>query len=673
MPVLPTDPIPARRVAWRDAGAAAALLAAVLLVYAAVFRAGFIWDDDINVTENAVIVGPLGLKEIWTTSAANYFPLVLTNFWAQHALWGLNPLGYHAVTLACHALAALLLWRVLRRLGVPGLPRRSEAETGAWLGAALWALHPVQVESVAWITELKNTQSAVFFLLSIWCWLRWLEVGQVSDLPFGARWAREGGSQPRPTVGGRSFYFFALAAALLALLSKPSTVMLPIALGLCVWWRRGELRWRALRPLAPFFALSAVVSAWTIWEQKFHSGALGAEWALSLPERGALAGRALWFYLGKLAWPEPLNFIYPRWEIGAASPVAWLPAAAAVAAGVLLAWRAHRGAGRAAFFAAAFFGALLFPVLGFFDVYFFRYAFVGDHFQYLASMGPLALAGAALAQLRRWLAVTIAGAVLVACAALTWRHAQDFSDNETLWRATLARNPAAPMAWLNLGATLAKQHRDAEAIACFERAAAIRPDDVETRNDAGWGLVTAGYPAAAIPLLEEVLRLKPDHAEAHNNLGNALRKLGRLDEAATHYARSLALKPASAEAHNNLGSILAETGRLAEATAQFVQAIRLAPRFAPAQANLGTAFGLAGRWAESVGPLREALRLKPGYPDADEKLAVALANTGRLAEAVPHFERALALNPAAANVRRGFAEVLQRLGREREAAALLRP
>ncbi|MDP3071785.1 MAG: tetratricopeptide repeat protein [Opitutaceae bacterium] len=629
-----SDPIPVRRAAWRDAAAAAALFASVILAYAAVFRAGFIWDDDINVTENAVIVGPLGLKEIWTTSAANYFPLVLTNFWLQHALWGLNPTGFHAVTLACHALSALFLWLVLLRLDVPG----------AWLGAALWALHPVQVESVAWITELKNTQSAVFFLLSIWFWLRWLEVGR------------------------RRFYFLSLVCALLALLSKPSTVMLPVALGLCVWWRRGGPRWHDARALAPFFALSAIVSAWTIWEQKFHSGALGAEWAQSFPERLAIAGRAVWFYLGKLAWPDPLLFIYPRWEISVREAATWLPLSAALTAGLILAGWLRRGGGRPVFFATAYFVALLFPVLGFFDVYFFRYAFVGDHFQYLASMGPLALAGAAATQLRRRAAVAISSAVLVACAALAAGHARDFADSETLWRATLTRHPAAAMAWLNLGATLAKQGRDEEAIACFQRSAAIRPGDVQARNDAGWGLVNSGYPAAAVPLLAEVLRLKPDHAEAHNNLGNALRRLGRLDEAAAHYSRSLALKPGSAEAHNNLGGILAETGRHAEAMAQFEEAIRLAPKFAPAHANLGAALCLSSRWAEAIVPFETALRLRRDYPDAHRQLGIALANAGRMSEAAVSLAVAVRQTPDSAELHQNLGQVLVALGRAGEAA-----
>jgi hypothetical protein len=205
----------------------AILAGLIVAAYAWSLRGEFLWDDDLHITANPTIIGPLGLKEIWTTARANYFPLVLTNFWVQHALWGLAPFGYHAVTIACHALCAVLLWRVLLALRVPG----------AWLGAALWALHPVQVESVAWISELKNTQSGIFFLLSIWCWLKWLGVGRVLNPPAEPRRSLEDGLKPRPANGGRLFYFLALGCALLAILSKPSTVMLPVALALIAWWR----------------------------------------------------------------------------------------------------------------------------------------------------------------------------------------------------------------------------------------------------------------------------------------------------------------------------------------------------------------------------------------------------------------------------------------------------
>ncbi len=634
-----------------------ALVLAVIAAYWFALRGDFLWDDDLHVTANPTIIGPLGLKEIWTTSRANYFPLVLTNFWVQHALWGLSPLGYHLVTLACHALAAVLLWRVLWQLRVPG----------AWLGAALWALHPVQVESVAWICELKNTQSAVFFLAAILCWLRWLE-GRASDLqtPF------EGSSVERvgKTDTGRRYYILALLCALFALLSKPSTVMLPVALALCMWWRRGRFAWRDLLPLAPFLALSALVAGWTIWEQKFHSGAIGPEWSQTLPERVAIAGRAVWFYLGKLAWPEPLIFIYPRWSIDAARAAEYLGAVAVVVTLGVFAWRRWRGAA----FAALYFGALLFPVLGFFSVYFFRYSFVGDHFQYLASMGPLALLGAAVARFPRRAAAVAGATFLLVLGLMTARQTRAYASNEALWRHTVARNPDAVMAWLNLGDTLTHAGRYDEAMANYRHALTLRPADAPGWNDLGNLLVIVGRPAEAVPCFERSLALRPGSAEAHSNLGNALRDLGRGAEAVAQFRRALEIAPDYPAAHNNLGIQLAEAGRHGEAAAHFESALRTTPTDAKTRENLvralhrhGTTLMAAERWKEATVALQRAVQLSPGSAPLQATLAVALAQADRLEESLPAFESALRLEPKSADVRDNYGRVLSALGRRREA------
>src|SRR5436189_1355894 len=306
-----------------------------------------------------------------------------------------------------HAGSAVLVWRLLRQLGV----------RGAWLGAALWALHPVMVQSVAWVTELKNTQSCLFYLLSIFCFLNWEEQ---SHIPATRR-------TTSTLILSLSLAFFVLATS-----SKPSVVMLPAVLALCIWWRRGAVGWKDGIPLAPFLVVSALASAWTIWEQKFHASAVGPEWAQTWPERMIIAGRAIWFYLAKLFWPHPLSFIYPRWEIHSSQWMAYLPLLAATA-GLVVLWLLPGKAGRAAFFAAAYYVISLFPILGFFSVYFFRYSFVSDHFQYLASMGPLALVGSAMTEgFRRlvvpaWLGraavflrLVLCSGLLLLVAALTW-------------------------------------------------------------------------------------------------------------------------------------------------------------------------------------------------------------------------------------------------------------
>lgn len=623
-----------KRVPWLPA---VLLAAAIAGVYAPSLGGDFLWDDDLHITANPTIVGPLGLTEIWTSARANYFPLVLTNFWVQHALWGLEPLGYRLVTLGCHVGAALLLWRVLLRLRVPG----------AWLGAALWALHPVQVESVAWICELKNTQSAVFFLLAAWGWLRWVEADVAGER--AERW-----------------YGLALAAAVLAILSKPSTVMLPVALGLAAWWLRGRLVWRDAWRLAPFFACSALAAGWTIWEQKFNSGAIGPEWSQTLAERGAIAGRVAWFYLGKLAWPEPLMFIYPRWDV-AAGPLAFAGMIAALLGLLGLLWRCRDGRLRAETFAGLYFVALLFPVLGFFNVYFFRYSFVGDHFQYLAAIGPAALAGAAIARVTGRHFVVCGGLLLLALGAVTARQSRVYLDNETLWRDTLAHNPDAVMAWLNLGDTYAQAGRYDEALATFRRALEIRPSDPYGWNDLGNVLTLVGRAGEALEPFEKALVLKPEFPDALSNYGHALRQVGRAEDALRQFRRALELKPNHVGALNNLGAELAQSGRAREALTLFERALQAKPGDAATADNIAGALRELGRFDEAIARHEEAIRLRPQSAAAHANLGRTLFRRGRLAEALSSFSRALELNPNLPAAISHYATALAAAGRPEEA------
>src|SRR5271166_1221811 len=346
------------------------LMLAVILAYLPVWQAGFIWDDSVVLTANPCIVGPLGLKEIWTTSAADICPLTLTTFWMEHALWGLGgPLPYHLVNVLLHGACAVLLWRVLRGLRVQG----------AWLGAALWALHPVGVESVAWITEMKNTESGLFFLLSILYFVRWLRAKELD----------------RRTGGGWNYALTLLFAAL-AMASKSSTVILPVVLCLCAWWIEGRWHWRNVTRVIPVFLMAIAASAVSIWTQGFQLATVtDPQWVRTWPERLATAGDAVWFYLGKLLWPYSLIAVYPRWQIDGGQWISYLPLLAVIVI-LTIFWLQRRLWSRACFFAFAYFIVALLPVLGLIDNYVFHYSLVFDHFQYLASIGPLALAGTGL-------------------------------------------------------------------------------------------------------------------------------------------------------------------------------------------------------------------------------------------------------------------------------------
>ena len=604
----------------------------VLAAYARVFHAGFIWDDESHLTQNPCIVGPLGLKEIWTSTRAVYYPLVLTTFWALHRFVGLLPFPYHLVTVLMHAASAVLLWRVLRQLEV----------SGAWLGAALWALHPVMVQSVAWVTELKNTQSCLFYLLSISFFLNWEEQRRVIGL-----FRKQSG-----------FVFsLSLGCFLLATLSKPSVVMLPVVLALCVWWRRGRIGWKDAIPVAPFLFISTLSSAWTIWEQKFHASAVGPEWAQTWTERVIIAGRAIWFYLAKLFWPHPLSFIYPRWEIHSSQWVAYLPLLAATA-GLIVVWSLPGKAGRAAFFAAAYYVISLFPILGFFSVYFFRYSFVSDHFQYLASMGPLALVGSAMTESFRRLIVpaspgrvavvlrlVLCSGLLLLVATLTWQQSAAYRDLITLYTTTLANNPGCWMAHYNLGIAFHDRGESDQAITHYRQAIALRPDYAEAHYNLGRLLAEKGESNDAINHYEAALAINSADVETHNNLGATLFQAGRVDDAIVHYQKALAVRPGYTNASCNLAAALLSKGDMDGAISNYLACVAALPNQAEAQYNLASALFRKGRLDEAIVHYEKALELLPENPDAYANLGSALLAKGRVVDAIAQYKEALRLAP----------------------------
>ena len=542
-----------------------ALVLMVLVAYLPAFRAGFIWDDDRYVTKNPALLDAHGLVAAWTTldATVQYYPLTHTSFWIEHELWGFDPRGYHVVNALLHAAAALLVWRILVLLEAPG----------AWLAAAVFALHPVQVESVAWVTERKNTLSAVFYLASAHAFLSWA-LGR-------ARGAR------RPATAAALF--------LAALLSKTVTATLPIALAIVLWAKRGSLRRAEIGWLAPMLAAGAIFGALTHHLERTQVGAEGADWALSVPARLVLAGRIVWFYLGKLAWPHPLVFIYPRWTPDPSSALAWLPAAG-VAALLAAASRARGRFGRWPLAALAFFVVTLAPALGFFTVYPMRYSWVADHFQYLASLGPIVLtvAGAAWAFGARPLARPAAAAVLFVLGTATWTRCLAYASEETIWRDTLARNPSAWIAHNNLGILLAQRGASQEAASHFER----------------------------------VLALRPEHSGALANLGYLQELMGRDAEAAASLARAAAMRPEDADARAHLVRVLLRLGRTADALAPALEAARLRPDDPEILCDAGTLLATAGRPGEGIPLLRRALALRPGFPRAAANLERARRAAG---------------------------------------------
>jgi protein O-mannosyl-transferase len=583
--------------------AGAALLAVLTLAaYLPALQGGFVWDDDDYVSENAALRTPAGLAAIWLQPGAvpQYYPLTFTSFWIEYRLWGLDPAGYHAVNLVLHVLAALLLWRVLLVLRLPG----------AWAMAALFALHPVQVESVAWITERKNVLSGVLYLAALFAYLRFVDAT---------------GS------GRRRWYMLSLICFAGALLGKTVTCSLPAALCLILWWRRGALRRADLLPLLPHFALGAGLAAVTVWMERHHVGAAGIDWQLSWIDRCLIAGRALWFYAETLAWPRDLTFIYPRWQIDAAAGWQYLyPVTFVGLLAALFGLRARLG--RGPLVCVLLFAGTLLPALGFFDVFPMRYSFVADHYQYLACIPLFVLAVSVALAIGRRVELSdpragqaILAGVLLLLGALTWRQARVYTNAETLWRDTLAKNSGAWMAHNNLGLLLFARGDLVAASGHYEAALRIKPNDDFAHNNLGNVYVHQGDLARAEREFSAAIALAPHNAEARNNLGNVFVELQRWEPAAEQYEAALRSNPGYADAHNNLANVLAVRGDSERAIAHYRAAVLLDPTYADAHHNLAVLLASRGERDEAIAELRTALRLKPDYPQARATLDALLA------------------------------------------------
>jgi len=569
------------------------IFVALLVAYSPALNGTLLWDDAGHVTRPD-LRPRAGLWRIWSDVGATqqYYPVLHSAFWVEHRLWGDSVLGYHVTNVALHTLSALLLVLILRRLAI----------RGALAAGLIFALHPIMVESVAWISEQKNTLSTVFYLASALSYLH-------------ADRSRR-----------RFHYVLAFLLFALALLSKTVTATLPAALLLVAWWQRGQLGWkRDVMPLVPWFALAAAAGAITVWFERDMIGARGADFSLTFLDRCLIAGRALWFYLTKLLWPADLMFIYPRWSIDSSVWWQYLFPIGAIALGIAV-W-VLAGGRRGPIAAVLFFAGMLFPALGFFDVYPFRFSFVADHFQYLASIGiivpvayGLTIAADRIGPGNKTAAVLVCAVPIAVLATLTWRQAAMYRNAETLYKETIARNPDAWMAYMNLGTELANANRLPEAINAFEGALRVRPDYPEARRNLAMAHYTMGNALAdkgmpgAIEAYEAALKIDPDNAEAHLNLGSVLSETpARVPDAIAHYRAALAIKPDYFLAHYNLGTLLLDD---------------------PAEHR------------NAVAHLEAALKIQPDSPEAHVNLAVALADTpATIPEAIRHLEIALARRP----------------------------
>jgi len=653
----------------RDWAVYALIVCAAFIVYLPAMHGGMLWDDTAHVTR-LDLRSLHGLWRIWRDPGATqqYYPLLHSAFWVEHSIWGDSVLYYHLVNVALHALASCLVVKIARRLALPG----------AWLAGLIFALHPLGVEAVAWISEQKSTLSGAFYLASALAYLRFDDSRK------------------------RSAYLVALAWFAAALLTKTVTATLPGALLVILWWRRGRIEWnRDVRPLLPWFILGVSAGLFTAWVESTLIGASGAEFALTPVQRLLLAGRVIWFYAWKVIWPANLTFFYPRWTIDASAWWQYLFPAGAIAAAAVL-WRVariHRGP------LAGFliFTGTLFPVLGFLNIYPFRYSYVADHFAYLAILG-IVVPLAAIRAVRPLFGILLAGAL----GAMTWQQSAIYRDEETLYRATLERNPGAWLAHNNLAnlllarvgqnpetmghleaalrlrpdfpeahfsmgnALLGMPGRLDDAIAEYETAARLAPQSERVHTNLGNALLQKGRTMEAIAQLQEALRIDPANAEAHNDMGNALAHTPeRLPDAIAQYRQALGANPAFPEAHNNLGRALAQMdGGLSEAIAEFEAAVRLKPDYVSAHSNLGNALSMMpGRFDDAIAEYRTALRIRPDSAAAHNNLGFALSQKpASLPDAVAEYREALRLNPDSADAHYNLGTaLLQMPGRQQEA------
>ena len=512
---------------------ALALLALGLLVIVSYLPAmlwgGFVWDDNLYIKVDPVR-DVSGLWQIWFSPSElgreeHYWPLVYTTFWLEHKLWGFDPTGYHIVNVLLHLANTLLSWHLLRRLAVPG----------AWMVAAVFAVHPLHVESVAWVFERKDVLSGLFYLAAALAWMRFVE-------------------QPR-----RGRYVGTLALYAAALLSKSIAITLPMALLIWHWWKQGRVTSTDLLRLVPFCVVGLVI---TVGDLSFSRSVAPVSFDYSLTERTLIAAHVLWFYAGKLLWPSGLAVIYPRWDIRVADPLAWGYLIAAVALAVAL-WHFRSRLGRGPLAGALFFAVTLSPVLGFVDYTYMKYAFVADRYQYLAGIGVIVVViGSAAYGVRPlsalWRKVIWAGAVaaLVVLGMLTWRQASIWRDNETLNRHVIALNPQALSAHLNLSAALYKQGRYEEALEPARIAVAQDPDYALTHVNLGATLYALGHLEKAEPHLRRATVLDPQSSDNHFNLGITLAMLGHYDEALQCFDQALALDPTLEDARANREAVL---------------------------------------------------------------------------------------------------------------------
>jgi tetratricopeptide (TPR) repeat protein len=612
------------------------------LVYFPSLHGGFVLDDDLLLTHNSTITASDGLYRFWfTKEAPDYWPVSNSTLWLEWRLWGMNPAGYHVTNLLLHIADSLLVWLVLRKLAVPG----------AWLAALLFAVHPVNVESVAWIAQRKNVLALFFFLLSILWWLKG-ESQLFNKTATEARVSPKKSSLLDPTTFG-VWYVLSLLSFVSAMLSKGSVAVLPLVLLLIIWWQRRRINATDVIKTAPFFLVAMIL---TVVNMNFQlQGVTTPIRDVTILQRLLGGATATWFYLTKALLPLHLAFVYPQWDIEPADLRWWLPLLMAVVVTALLVVKRnslHAKWVRPILIAWAFFCLALLPAMGFVDVGYMRHSLVADHYQHIALIAVVILVAAAITHGSQKLqgtarTATTVGAVPIVITLMFLAHQQStlYASPQALYQNAVENNPNSWLAHNNLGDALAQANRPQEAILQFEKTLALQPDSALAHNNLAMRLAEVGRLQEAIDHYQQALRLKPKYADAENNYALALDSVGRLNEAQTHFQLALECQPQFAEAHNNLGSLLLKMGRLEQAVEQFQSALKIKPDYFEAHNNLGIVLAKSALFSQAIDEYQQALWIKPDSAETQNNLGNALTKSGRAEEAIKHYQEALRLKP----------------------------
>jgi len=615
------------------------IAAAGLWIYWPALGGDWLWDDDRYITSNLLLHHVSGLWQIWFEPgiSQDYYPIDATVEWVQWHLWGKETLGYHLTNVILHIINALLVWRLLSKLGLKL----------AWLGGLLFAIHPVQVESVAWIAELKNTLSLLPALLAMCAWIDYEESGRSRD------------------------YWLALFLFVVAILCKVSVAFLPLVILLYAWWKRGRIGWRDVKASGPFFAVVLTLGLVTllagIWDRQFNH--LASDYAPAGGSLGrlVLAGLSFAFYFSKAVLPFGLMTIYPKWPVDTAAPLQYLPwlILGAVIYGL---WRKRAAWGRPVLLGLGFFLINLLPCPGFIPTPNMGFAWVMDHFLYLPIIGLIALAVGGLEQLdarlprpARPFCIGVLALVMICLAFGSRTYASLYLNQETLWTYTIKNNPEAWLAYNNLGAYFYENGRAPEAIEQYEHALSLKSDYGEAHYNLGNALQQTGRVPEAIDQYQQALQINPDDAEAHYSLGNALRNTGHIPEALEQYEAAVKDNPGYIEAHTNLGNALMQVNRTADAIEQYELILKMSPDDVPTIYNLGNAMFMTGRMTEAVAQYEQVIQLKPDLAQAHNNLGSALLQLDRVPEAIEQFQTALQINPDYANAQNNLARAQARL------------